>query len=216
MKINNTQQKGLTSDTTPSLLRQQCQSNLLRESLFAQSEDQPRVALPSTDSLPNFGVKVNPLINAEAHDCFSKEGKTTYLNTHFDESMKYITSAPMLRAKTKTTCKRRGKCHHLRADTGKLRISVWGFFGHTWQQLGSRVPTAFWGPLGNLSPWSPPPDALMWPSPLAAGSNLSAGQQGSGQTLGSMALILPCPQQDPASPQLKSARSSGKGRQTFR
>lgn len=30
--------------------------------------------------------------------------------------MKYITSAPMLRAKTKTTCKRREKCHHLRAE----------------------------------------------------------------------------------------------------
>lgn len=29
-----------------------------------------------------------------------------YQNTHFDESMKYITRAPILRAKTKTTCKK--------------------------------------------------------------------------------------------------------------
>lgn len=32
-----------------------------------------------------------------------------YQNTHFDESMKYITRAPILRAKTKTTYKRKEK-----------------------------------------------------------------------------------------------------------
>lgn len=41
-----------------------------------------------------------------------------YKNTHFDESMKYITRAPILRAKTKTTCKNKEKMslyriHHL-------------------------------------------------------------------------------------------------------
>lgn len=36
-----------------------------------------------------------------------------YSNTHFDESMKYITRAPILRAKTKTTYKRKEKNNYL-------------------------------------------------------------------------------------------------------
>lgn len=36
-----------------------------------------------------------------------------YPNTHFDESMKYITRAPILRAKTKTTYKRKEKSNYL-------------------------------------------------------------------------------------------------------
>ena len=46
------------------------------------------------------------------------------MNTHLDESMKYITSAPMLRAKTKTTCKRREKRHHLRAECWDVYLFI--------------------------------------------------------------------------------------------
>lgn len=40
-----------------------------------------------------------------------------YSNTHFDESMKYITRAPILRAKTKTTYKRKEKSNYSTALT---------------------------------------------------------------------------------------------------
>lgn len=214
MKINSTQQKGLPSDTSPSLSCKQDQSNLPCESFYSHSENQHGVALPSSDSLPNFGVKVNPLINAEAHDCFREEGKTTSLNTHFDESMKYITSAPMLRAKTKTTCKRRGKCHHLGADAGKLRFWVLVFFStHTAaaEQQGSNC---FLGPA-----WESQPLEASAGRPDAASTPYS-GRQPQGWPTGVRAdsciygagLVLPRYQQGPASPHLESAYSSGKSR----
>lgn len=51
-------------------------------------------------------------------------GKTAYMHTHFDESMKYITRAPMLRAKTNTTCKRRQTFHYSRAGTREFALLI--------------------------------------------------------------------------------------------
>lgn len=45
-----------------------------------------------------------------------------YKNTHFDESMKYITRAPILRAKTKTTYKRKEQL---------LRVLEWNIYPST-------------------------------------------------------------------------------------
>lgn len=71
------------------------------------------------------------------------------LHTYFDESMKYITSAPMLRAKTKTTWKRREKRHHLKADQwGAYFFILWPM----WPQLRNMVPAAFWCLPGNPIP----------------------------------------------------------------
>ena len=129
LKISNTQGKGLmTSDSSPTLLGQHNQSSLPRESLLSHSENpHRRPCLPpkvfhTQEALAKVGVKVNQLINVKARDGFRNEGKTTYLSTHFDESMKYITSAPMLRAKTKTTCKRREKHHQLRGECWEVYL----------------------------------------------------------------------------------------------
>ena len=50
-------------------------------------------------------------------------------NTHFDESMKYITRAPILRAKTKTTYKRKEQL---------LRVLQWNICRSTHQQTQAK------------------------------------------------------------------------------
>jgi hypothetical protein len=71
------------------------------------------------ENLGKASIKLNKLINIRDHNCprGKTTDKTTYMHTHFDESMKYITRAPMLRAKTNTTCKRKETLHHLRAGS---------------------------------------------------------------------------------------------------
>lgn len=52
-----------------------------------------------------------------------------YKNTHFDESMKYITRAPILRAKTKTTYKRKEQL---------LRVLEWNSYRSTHQHTQAK------------------------------------------------------------------------------
>lgn len=130
------------------------------------------------------------------------------MNTHFDESMKYITSAPMLRAKTKTTCKRREKRRHLRADRWDVYLFI---LWNTHLQLGNMVLSG--ACLAGSSPCCThrPPPLLLAPH-ITVESNLAAGQQRSGQTSVSPGtrFYLALLSQSPTSPQLKSTDLSGK------
>lgn len=49
-----------------------------------------------------------------------------FQNTHFDESMKYITRAPILRAKTKTTYKRK-----VGVIINSVKVKHFFFYTHT-------------------------------------------------------------------------------------
>lgn len=129
------------------------------------------------------------------------------MNTHFDESMKYITSAPMLRAKTKTTCKRREKCHHLRAERWDVYLFI---LWNTHPRPGNMVLS---GACWQCPPLAAPTDTPLLLAPhITVDSNLAAGQQRSGQTSVSpgtrfdLALLS----QSPTSPQLKSTDFSRK------
>lgn len=167
----------------------------------------PPKAFHTQEDLAKVGVKGNQRINVKARDGLRKEGKTTYLNTHFDESMKYITSAPMLRAKTNTTCKRREKHHQLRAECWEVYLFIFWTHAAAARNMVSS---------GACLAVSPPrcahilPCARLLTLQWTATSLLANRAQGRllyPWALGFHLALLP---QGPASLQLKSTHFSGK------